>query len=112
MTQPEVRLDSLVFNVPSPAAASAWLQRVCGAVDKGQVADHARSVELAGLPIDLSSLWHTRAYFTVDDLDAFHGRCLDLEVEVVSAPHETGVGGARLMEIAGAGLRLYVIEHR
>ena len=112
MDQPKVRLDSLVFNVPDPAEASIWLQSVFGAVDKGQVAEHARSVELDGLPIDLSSLWHTRPYFTVDDLNAFHARCLDKGVEVVSAPHETGVGGVRLMEITGAGMRLYVIEHR
>lgn len=112
MDQPKVRLGSLVFNVPDPAAAGAWLQTVFGAVDSGPVAEHCVAVELDGLCLDLSSRWHTRAYFTVDDLDAFHAHCLEKGAEVISPPHETGVGGARLMEIAGAGMRLYVIDHQ
>jgi predicted enzyme related to lactoylglutathione lyase len=109
-----VRIDSVAYHVQHLDAAARWFEQL-GATVKGELSQHGRYLDLGGLCIELSTRWtagaHGDPYFTVDDLDALHVRCVERGVQVLSPPHDTG-DDARLMELAGPdGLRLYVISY-
>jgi len=112
------RLDSVTYHVDAEHidATAQWLAKVFGAPDVETLGEQVRSLQAGPLGIDVTCRWgHSPLgdpYYVVADLDAYHAWCVQQGLEVSMAPHATGVGGARLMQLAGpGGVRVYVLGH-